>query len=259
MPARRRSVPIYSQVEKYLRDRIRNGALLPGDPIPPESQLVQQFQISRMTVRQALSRLVYEGLVVRYRGRGSFVAEPRLEHSKMWLSFEEEMQARGAKIRIRLLDRRIVLASGKVAESLALPEGAEIVVLKRLRFVDDQVVGLEVRYLPLAIGEALTADEIHSQPLVPAVRRVLGKPRTRLTLNVTASVVRSSEAKLLETGPGAPVLVREHVWFVEPEGPIQYGKSVFRADRYQMRLDFASSPRGEEGGARSKERSKKLG
>ncbi len=249
MRVRRRPVPIYSRVERFLRDRIRSGALLPGDPIPPESQLVQQFQISRMTVRQALSRLVYDGLVVRYRGRGSFVAEPRLEHSKMWLSFEEEMQARGAKIRIRLLERRIALASGKVAESLGLPEGAEVVVLKRLRFVDDQVVGIEIRYLPRAIGEALSADEVHHQPLVPAVRRILGKPRTRLILNVTASVVRGSEAKLLETRPGAPVLVREHIWFVEPEGPVQYGKSVFRADRYQMRLDFTSSPQGEGDGS----------
>ncbi len=244
MRARQRSVPIYSQVEKFLRDRIRSDALLPGDPIPPESQLVQQFQISRMTVRQALSRLVFEGLVVRYRGRGSFVAEPRLEHTKMWLSFEEEMQARGAKIRIQLLDRRIALANGKVAESLGLPEGAEVVVLKRLRFVDDQVVGLETRYLPRAIGEALTPEEIHNQPLVPAVRRILGKPRTRLSLQVTASVVRGSEAKLLETKPGAPVLVREHIWYVGPEGPVQYGKSVFRADRYQMLLDFTSSLQG---------------
>ncbi len=250
MRTKRRSVPIYSRIEKFLRDRIRSGELLPGDPIPPESQLVQQFQISRMTVRQALSRLVYEGLVVRYRGRGSFVAEPRLEHSKVWLSFEEEMQARGAKIRIRLLERRLVQASGRVAESLDLPEGAEVIALKRLRFVDDQVVGIETRYLPRAIGQALTSDEIHNQPLVPAVRRILGKPRTRLTLQVTGSVVSGSEARLLQIKAGAPVLVREHVWFVEPERPIQYGKSVFRADRYQMRLDFASSLQGEEDGSR---------
>ena len=72
----------HRRVEQFVRDRIRSGELKPGDPIPPECQLAEQFRLSRTTVRQALSRLVYDGLIDRHRGRGSFVAEPRLEHSK---------------------------------------------------------------------------------------------------------------------------------------------------------------------------------
>jgi len=235
-------IPVYYRLEKFLRDQILTGALKPGDAIPPESQLAQQFSTSRMTVRQALSRLVFEGLVVRHRGRGSFVAEPRLEHTKVWLSFEEEMRARGAHPTIKLLDMRTEPAEGNVAENLRLAEGAPVVVLERQRFVDGQVVGYEIRYLPEKIGKALTRDEISSQPLVPAVRRILGKPRTRLSLRVMSSLVRRKEAKILETRVGAPVLVREHIWYVDPEGPVQYGKSVFRGDRYEMDLEFTSSP-----------------
>jgi len=242
MRARTGSLPIHSQVEKYLRDRIRSGALMPGDPVPPELHLCHQFGVSRMTVRQALSRLVFEGVIVRQRGRGSFVAEPRLEHTKMFLSFEEEMRARGSKTAHKLLDLRLEPATGKVAENLALPEGTPVMVLERLRFVDGQIVGYEIRYLPRAIGGALTPDEIHNQPLLPAVRRILGKARTRLSLLVTSSVVRRKEAKILGTNIGASVLVRENIWYVEPEGPIQYGKSMFRGDRYQMFLEFTSRP-----------------
>ncbi|MBS1117571.1 MAG: GntR family transcriptional regulator, partial [candidate division NC10 bacterium] len=65
MAAEDQFIPNYYRVEKHLRDRIRSGKLKPGDPVPPESQLVQQFNISRMTVRQALSRLVFEGLIER--------------------------------------------------------------------------------------------------------------------------------------------------------------------------------------------------
>ena len=72
-------VPNYFRLESHLRESIRNGDLKPGNPIPPESHLCQQYSVSRTTVRQALSRLVYDGLIVRHRGRGSFVAEPRLE------------------------------------------------------------------------------------------------------------------------------------------------------------------------------------
>jgi GntR family transcriptional regulator len=235
-------VPSYYRLENHLRESIRSGTLRPGDPIPPESQLCQQFSVSRTTVRQALSRLVFEGLITRHRGRGSFVAEPRLEHSKMFLSFEEEMRARGATTGIKLLDMRTEPAVDKIADNLRLAVGAPVVVLERLRFVDGQVVGYEIRYLPKSIGDALTPDEIHNQPLVPAVRRILGKPRTKLVLRVTASTTRKHEAKLLETKVGTPVLVREHIWHYEPEGPLQYGKSIFRGDRYQMSVEFTATP-----------------
>lgn len=235
-------IPIYYRLEKYLRDQILSGALRPGDLVAPESQLAQQFGASRMTVRQALSRLVFDGLVVRHRGRGTFVAQPRLEHTYIFPSFEEEMQARGARTSHKLLDMRAVRAEGKVAESLGIPEGTPITMLQRQRLVDGQVVGYELRYLPKRIGEALTQDEIHSQPMVRAVMRILGKTHTRLSLRVSSSVVRREEAKILETKVGTPVLVREHIWYVEPDGPVQYGKSIFRGDRYQMCLEFTSVP-----------------
>jgi len=238
-------VPNYFRLESHLREGIHSGMLRPGDPVPPESSLCQQFGVSRTTVRLALSRLVYDGLIIRHRGRGSFVAEPRLEHSKPFLSFEEEMRARGATTGIKLLDMRTEPAGEKVAETLRLARGTLIVVLERLRLVDEQVVGYEIRYLPKHIADALTPDEIHNQPLVPAVRRILGKPRTKLVLRVTASSARKREARLLEIMTGSPVLVREHVWHYEPEGPLQYGKSIFRGDRYQMAVEFTATPQSQ--------------
>jgi GntR family transcriptional regulator len=244
MPPEDRFIPNYYRVEKYLRDRIRSGKLKPGDPVPPESQLTSQFKISRMTVRHALSRLVFEGLIERQRGRGSFVAEARFQHTHVFPSFEEEMQARGAKTSHRLLNRRVEPAEGKVAESLALPEGTPVLMLERQRLVDGRVVGYEIRFFPRWIGDALTEDEIHNQALVPAMKRILGRVHSQLRLRVTASVVRQREAKILEAKVGTPVLVRENTWYVEPEGPIQYGKSVYRGDRYQMDLQFSSWPQG---------------
>ena len=235
-------VPHYYRLESHLREGIRSGALRPGDPVPPESHLSQQFGVSRTTVRQALSRLVYEGLITRQRGRGSFVAEPPLEHTKMFLSFEEEMRARGAKTSIKLLDMRTEPADGKVAEALQLPKGAAVVVLERLRLVDGRVVGYEIRFLPRQIGEALTPDEIHNQPLIPAVQRVTGRARSRMSLRVMSAAARRKEARALGVKAGAPVLIREHTWYVGPDQPVQYGTSIFRGDRYQMSLEFSSTP-----------------
>jgi GntR family transcriptional regulator len=235
-------VPHYYRLESHLRDGIRSGTLKPGDPIPPESHLSQTFGVSRTTVRQALSRLVYEGLITRQRGRGSFVTEPPLEHTKMFLSFEEEMRARGAKTSIKLLEMRTEAADGKVAEGLRLPKGTPVVVLERLRLVDGRAVGYEIRYLPREIGTALTPDEIHSQPLIPAVQRVTGRSRSRMSLRVMSAPARRKEAGALGIKTGTPVLIREHTWYVGPDQPVQYGTSIFRGDRYQMSLEFTSTP-----------------
>jgi GntR family transcriptional regulator len=225
-------------MESYLRGLINSGELKPGDMIPTESQLGLQFGVSRMTVRQALGRLVYDGLIVRYRGQGSFVAEPRFEHSHMWLSFEEEMRARGARPSIKLLNMQRSRAEGKVAQSLNVAVDTVVLVLERLRLVNDQAVGFEARYLPMWIGERLTPDDIHNQPLTAAVRRILGKARTRLDVRVSASVAQPNDVKTLETKIGSPVLIRENTWFTEPEGPVQYSKTIFRGDRYEMFLQF---------------------
>jgi GntR family transcriptional regulator len=244
MPSKSRGVPNHLRVEQFLRDRIRAGLLKPGDAIPPECQLAQKFHLSRMTVRQALGRLAYEGAIIRQRRRGSFVAEPRLQHTSIFPSFEEEMRARGVQPGIRLLHRRKEPATGKVAECLSVPEGIPVVVLERLRLVEGQPVGYEIRYLPEEIGNALTEEEIQGQPLVPALRRILGRLHTDLALNVTAAAVGRREAKYLGITAGAPVLVREHVWYVDGIGPVQCGRTIFRGDRYQMSLRFSSSPNG---------------
>jgi len=157
-------LPTYYRLERYLREQILAGALRPGDLIPTKAQFVQQFNTSRVTVRQALTRLAFDGLIERQRGRRTVVAEPRLEHRKPFLSFEEEMEARGAKPTLRLLEIGAVPAEGVVAKKLEIPSGTPVIRLKRQRFVDGQLVGYEIRYLPKRIGDALTADEMYWNP-----------------------------------------------------------------------------------------------
>ena len=114
-----RFVPHYFRLESHLRETIRSGALKPGEAIPPESQLSQRFGVSRTTVRQTLSRLVYKNLIIRQRNHDNFVAKPPLKHTKIFLSFEEEMQTQNAKPSIKLLEIQTETADKKVAKKLA--------------------------------------------------------------------------------------------------------------------------------------------
>jgi len=91
------SAPLYAQLAEYLRHRIRSGALKPGDRMIAENEIVKKLAISRTTVRLAFDQLVDEGLIVRYRGKGTFVAEPKLKRNINYLySFTENIRASGA-------------------------------------------------------------------------------------------------------------------------------------------------------------------
>src|SRR5258708_7877086 len=112
---------LYAQGQEHILERIRSGVWKEGDLIPTEMALVQQFGVARMTVRQALDRLIREGLLVRVRGRGTFVARPKIERELTRMhSFSDDMRARGMVPSSRLLGREVVPAPQLVSQSLLL-------------------------------------------------------------------------------------------------------------------------------------------
>ena len=107
-------IPLYHQLYKLLQEKIRSTEWKPGDMIPPESELVDRYRISRVTVRKVLDMLVGEGLLVRERGSGPFVAHPKLEHGMTRIvSFTDDMKQRGLTPRTRIIFTGLVPAPWK--------------------------------------------------------------------------------------------------------------------------------------------------
>ena len=101
---RQSKLPLYQQLYEVLRGNIMRGEWKPGDLIPAESELIEQYGVSRITVRQVLDMLVQEGLIYRQRGRGSFVAHPTVEQVLQRLvSFTDDMRQRGFAPNTRIL------------------------------------------------------------------------------------------------------------------------------------------------------------
>lgn len=102
-------IPIYYQIMEQLKAQIKSGELLPDMPLPSEREYAEQFGISRMTVRQALSNLVNEGFLYRLKGRGTFVSKPKMEQALQGLtSFTEDMKSRGMTPGSRLIDYQLI-------------------------------------------------------------------------------------------------------------------------------------------------------
>lgn len=155
-------VPIYHQIEEALREIILSGNLEPNERLPSGNELSDRYGISPMTVRQAMSGLVRDGLIYRKRGRGTFVAPRKMEHPLLRMtSFTEDMRARGLDPGSRLLRLEKIPAPQEVAEALGIEAGEPVTRVKRLRLADGHRVGVHDAYLrgPLDISpEVLEAE-----------------------------------------------------------------------------------------------------
>src|SRR6201987_5500740 len=129
--------PLYSRVETVLASEIADGALKVGDQLPTEDSLIARFEVSRITVRRAIQNLVSRGLVEIRRGKGTFVAAPKiLQDLKELSGFVEDMHVLGRKPTARVIGREVVTANATVARHLALTRGERVVRIRRVRLAD---------------------------------------------------------------------------------------------------------------------------
>src|SRR5690349_20056601 len=133
-------MPYYAQVAEILRERIRFGTWSAGAQLPSEAELCQMFNVSRPVIRQALQDLTTEGLVIREKGRGTFVATPKISERlfQRLTGFYEDMVDQGYTPVTRVLKQRVVPASPKVASHLRIEQGMPVIEIERLRSVQDE-------------------------------------------------------------------------------------------------------------------------
>jgi GntR family transcriptional regulator len=228
-----RPVLKHIQVREYVRELIEGCG--PGTPAPSERELVQRFGVARMTVRQAMDALVGEGLLERVPGRGTFVAEPRTQPGRL-LSFSEEMGRRGLLAESQTLIARREKAGPGVARALQLTEGDPVIHWKRLRRADGIPMCLEDAYL----SEILLPGFLQSG-MPTSLYDALGARGLRPTWaedSITADLAAPDEAELLEIPMGGSCL-RVSRRALTNERPVEVSRSVFRADRYTLWVQFS--------------------
>src|SRR6201987_3042867 len=128
-----RHLPLYAQVENVIIDRISDGSLPAGSRLPSEHSLVQEYAVSRTTIRAAIQSLVQRGLVEIRRGKGTFVTNPKISQELTELTgFVEDMQVLGRHAKAKVLDQQVVAANQVVARQLSLAQGTPVVRIQRV-------------------------------------------------------------------------------------------------------------------------------
>ena len=219
-------VPKHVQVREFVRGLVRDAE--PGTAAPSERELVHQFHVARMTVRQAMDALVAEGLLERIPGRGTFVARPRRAIGRL-LSFSEDMTARGLLAESQTLMARREQAGPGVARALSVTPGDAVIHWKRLRRADGAPMCLEDAYL----NEILLPGFLQSG-MPTSLYDALDSRGLRPTWaedSIAADVAGGQEAELLEVDRGSPVLRHSRRALAE-EKVVEVSRSVYRADRF---------------------------
>ncbi|AGI69713.1 GntR family transcriptional regulator [Octadecabacter antarcticus 307] len=228
----------YQQLQRHISTAILSGDLAPDDQLPPEREFAEIAQISRVTVRKAVSLLVADGLVEQRQGAGSFVrsAAPKLKQSLSSLvSFTENMLVRGMTSTSTVLLRGVFAPSPREILALGLSSQDRVTRIDRLRRTDDVPMAIEFSSLP----QDILPDPGKVETSLYAVLRKKGCAPTRAVQRVTAINLERREAELLKLPEGSAVLKIERTGYLATGRPIEFTSGLYRSDIY----DFVSELR----------------
>ena len=229
-------LPLYFQLEEQIKKTIESKELVPGDALPSERELSENYQISRMTVRQAITNLVNKGYLFREKGKGTFVSSQKFEQSLQGLtSFTEDMLARNLKPGSKLLHFEIYPADEDIKESLSLHDDELIYKIKRLRLANEEPIAIETSYLPVKLVPGVTPD-ILEKSLYTYIENDLHLSIGHATQTVEAAIVNEEDSKHLKVNKGVPILFIQRETYLENGTPLEIVKSSYRADRYKFKI-----------------------
>lgn len=228
-------LPFYHQLYEILRQNIVRGEWQPDDMLPSEVELMERYNVSRITVRQALDELVNEGLIYRQRGRGTFVAHPTVDQAlTRIISFTEDMRQRGFTPGTEVLFSGLEPASPEVAEKLQLEPGAELVRLDRLRLADNEPMSIEESHLVHRTCPGILQHDYAANPLREVLERHYGIRLVRAKQIIRAIAAPRKIADKLSIPANIPLLYIERISYSQQNIPIEFLRLYHRGDRYVL-------------------------
>ncbi|WP_408011230.1 GntR family transcriptional regulator [Pseudalkalibacillus sp. A8] len=236
--SRQNPLPLYIQLKEVIIEKVEKQVWKPGDTLPTEMELQKMYNVSRTTVRQALTELVTEGVLERIQGKGTYVAEPKLQPIRPELTgFTQDMSAKGHEVHSIVLEAENVECSEKLQRIFNLAPMSKVFKLVRLRLVDNTVIGYHEAFI-----------NYHLTPHIDFKDYDFAKESLYLTLakegitwgesdeTVEASLAGDAQSKYLKIPSTAPVLKLSRVTRLQDGRPYEYTNMTYRADRYKYSI-----------------------
>jgi len=241
-------IPIYYQIRRTIKRWILNKQYGTNDKIPSEHELAATFDVNRMTVRQALSSLVGERILIRKRGEGTFVTpNPKLinQLNPKPISMTNDLFMTLMKSKTLAVVKTEIEPNPLIREKLELSQDDRTVIkIQRDRIVPDKIRAFTTNYLPLDIGSRLDEEEMLKKSLSAIMEEDLKIQFTEAFQTLEVSFANEETAAHLEIAPGAPILFTERIMYDENGKPVELVNTIYNASMYKYCLKLKKIKRG---------------
>ncbi len=236
-------LPYYFQLKELIRADIRAKRLQPGDRIPGDHDLCRQYAVSRTVVRQALAELELEGVIERIKGRGTFIAAPKTTEGLVQsiTGLYDDVRSRGSTLRSIVRRFEVLPASEQVREELALGPSDRVIVLERLRLVDEKPWVYAVTHLPADLAPGLLEEDLTDQSLYHLLETKYGIVLARGHRSIEAVAASKALAADLGVQAGAPLLALRSVVVDDSGRPVETFVAYHRGDSSRFDVEVGRS------------------
>jgi GntR family transcriptional regulator len=226
-----------------MQSMIQNKNWNPGTQIPAEQDLCEDCGVSRTVVRQALHELEVKGQIVSRKGKGTFVASPKISESLVQglTGFYQDMVGRGLKPTTRVLHLRVIPCKENISQFLGIEAGSAVVDISRLRFIDELPIQLVNSFIPYSLCPQLAGVDLTDRSLYQYLEDECGLLITHGKRFLEAILASEQEAKLLQVERGAPLVMLESISYLADGLPIEYYRAVHRGDRSRFEVELVRS------------------
>ena len=236
-------LPLYHQVEEAIREDIANKRYLPGQSIPTETELQGHFNVSRETIRKAVTNLALAGLLEKRKGLGTFVAHPKIVHrlGRLYGS-TDEILARGTIPGTTFIEKKEIAPSDTIRREMGLKKGDNVIKIKRLRFVDEEPVAILSSYLPNDLVPDLVQVKFKNNSLYMTLEDVYGFKLDEADEVIEAGSIGKKDAKWLEIPEKTPILVVKRLTCLDNGRIIEKLTALYRSDKFKYMVKLKGRP-----------------
>lgn len=229
-------IPLYFQVSAFIEQAIESGRVPNGSQFANEIQLAEQLGLSRPTIRRAMQDLVDNGLIVRRRGIGTRVVQPKVRRPLELSSLYEDLAGSGQKPSTKVLEVQRVSCDEEVAAQLGVEVGDEVLKVVRLRSAIGNPIAKLTNYLPESVGE-FAAEDLEAHGLYELMRG-RGIHLHTASQTVGARTATAAEARMLDERRNAALLTMQRTTYDDQGAVVEYGSHIYAASRYSFEISL---------------------
>ncbi|MEG0264657.1 MAG: GntR family transcriptional regulator [Erysipelotrichaceae bacterium] len=227
------AMPLYYQLKECFKDAIMQGILKPNDKLPTEEELCRTFSISRPVIRQAYSELINEGIITRYKGKGTFVREREIKGAffRELSNFQSEMIRLGLKPSTKLLKAEVIPYKGSIFTKLNLDPQDECLHIRRLRFGDDNPIVLVETFVPLKFFPGIQACDFTNQSLYDIFEKQYSTYVTRAERTIEARIIEDEDAELLDVAKHSAIHFVKTTAYDQGDRLVEYSIAIYPGEK----------------------------